>query len=194
MPDESPFTLRPMKPADTDVAQRLWTTRFGGARSTQEHWIEAALDPRHSATGFVAVSSSNEAVVGISFLEVGTPDYTRQYLGLDVLDLNLPLADENGLFHLSCVRADWEGRGIGSAFYDRRLDVLAERSVPRAFGIAWHRPHAVDSRVLFEKYDFTRLATVERYYARTGSRKHCPACKGVCTCTASLYTRTIDAV
>lgn len=186
------FTIRAMESADADPVQCLWTARFGGASATQENWIEAALNPRHSVAGFVALDASTEEVVGFSFLEVGNREYTRQYLGLDVLDGTLPLADQNGLFHLSCVRAQWEGRGIGSAFYDRRLTVLANRGVLRVFGIAWHRPHTVDSRVLFEKYDFERLATIDRYYIRTGSRPHCPDCNGTCTCTASLYGRMVS--
>jgi len=183
------FSIRPIAPTDTAPVQQLWAARFGDAPSTQEHWIEAALDPSHSAAGLVAVASGEDAIVGISFLEVGARAYTRRYLGLDVLDLNVPPADENGLFHLSCVRDNWEGRGIGSAFYERRLDLLADRGVPRMFGIAWHRPAPVDSRVLFEKYDFTRLATVEHYYTRTGTRPNCPVCADSCRCTASLYGR-----
>jgi GNAT superfamily N-acetyltransferase len=137
------------------------------------------------------VADTSSALVGASFLDVGGRTYTRQYLGLDTLDLRAPLADRNGLLHLSCVRKDWEGRGIGSAFYEHRLAVLAERDVPHAFGIAWHRPHAVDSRCLFDKFGFSRLATVNRYYARTGGRPHCPDCPDECTCTASLYARPV---
>ena len=192
MPPTETFSLRPLQRADAAAVRHLWSARFGGDPSTQTHWIEAALNPSHTAVGLVAAASSDGAVVGTSFLEVGRREYTRDYLGLNVLDLNVLLADRNGIFHLSCVRADWEGRGMGSAFYERRLAVLAERGVPRAFGIAWHRPAPVDSRVLFEKYEFTRRATVERYYARTARRPHCPACANTCTCTASLYGRAVD--
>ena len=180
-----------MEPADTDAVQQLWSVRFGGAPSTQSRWIEAALDPTHSAVGFVAEPDRPDRIAGFSLLDVAGRDYTHQYLGLDVIDAAPPLADRNGIFHLSCVRVDWEGRGIGSAFYDRRLSVLTDRSVPRTFGIAWHRPHTVDSRALFENRAFTTVATVERYYARTGSRPNCPDCGGPCTCTATIYARTV---
>jgi len=185
------FTLRPLKAPDAAPARRLWSERFGGDPSTQTKWIEAALNPGHTAAGFVAVTFPDGEVVGVSFLDVGGPAYIREYLGLGELDLQVPFADRNGVFHLSCVRADWEGRGIGSAFYERRLAVLADRNVPRAVGIAWHRPADVDSRALFEKHGFTRLATVERYYSRTGTRPNCPRCTGTCLCTASLYDRAI---
>jgi GNAT superfamily N-acetyltransferase len=181
-----------MAASDTDVVRRLWGARFGGDSATQENWIEAALTPSHTARGLVAVAPATDAVVGFSFLEVGSPPYTRRYLSLDALDLDPPLAARNGLFHLSCVHPEWEGRGVGSAFYERRLALLAEEDVPRAFGIAWHRPHTVDSRVLFEKHGFTCLATVERYYDRFEERPHCPDCDGPCTCTASLYTRALE--
>lgn len=193
MSSDAAFTLRLLTPGDTRSVRRLWSHRFGGARAVQEKWMEAALTPTHPVAGFVAEAAPSEDVVGFALLDVAGRDHTRQYLGLDVLDLSPPIDDRNGLFHMCCVRADWEGHGIGSAFYRRRLRVLADRSVPRAFGISWHRPHpSRDSRMLFEKWGFEAFATVERYYARTDSRKHCPACGGVCTCTASLYTRTIE--
>jgi len=191
MPDAEPFLLRPLEASDRRAVRRLWSARFGGTASTQTNWIEAALAPSHTATGVVAAAPADGTIVGISFLEVGRRAYTRQYLGLTELDLQAPLAERNGLFHLSCVRVDWEGRGIGTAFYERRLSVLAARNVPRVFGIAWHRPGSVDSRALFESFGFTCLATVERYYSRVGTRPHCPYCADECACTASLYGRTV---
>jgi GNAT superfamily N-acetyltransferase len=192
MSDAAPFTLRPFAQDDAASVRQLWATRFGGEPSTQQNWIDVAMTPTHTALGLVAVASRTDEIVGVSFLDVGSREYTRRYLGLDTLDLDLSLAGRNGLFHLSCVRTDWEGRGIGSAFYEHRLAVLADRAVPRVFGIAWHRPAPVDSRVLFEKYAFTRLATVDRYYARTNPRANCPVCKGACTCPASLYGRSVE--
>jgi len=182
-----------MAAADRTAVQKLWSKRFGGDPSTQDNWIDAALDTSRSATGIVATAPSTEAVVGFSFLDVGDPAYTREYLGLDALDLTAPIVGRNGIFHLSCVDGDWEGRGIASRFYERRLARLRQRNVRRAFGIAWHRPHTVDSRVLFEHYQFTRLATVDRYYARTSGRMHCPDCgPEPCTCTASLFARALS--
>lgn len=191
MPDATDVHLRPLAPADVSTAEQLWAERFGGAPETRRKWIEAALDPAHSAAGIVAVTP-DDTVVGISFLEVGSRRYTRHYLGLETLDIDIDvsLASRNGLLHLTCVRADWEGQGIGTAFYEHRLERLADRGISRTFGIAWHRPSPPDSRILFEKHGFTRLATIDRYYARTDSRPHCPACGDTCTCTASLYGRS----
>jgi len=180
-----------MTDSDADAVQRLWSDRFGGPSSVQQKWIGAVLEANHSAVGLVAVASPADMVVGVSLLDVGDRAYTCRYLGLDALDVGPTLADRNGLFHLSCVRVDWEGCGIGTAFYERRLAILRERDVPRAFGISWHRPHTLDSRVLFEKHGFTCLTTVERYYARLAERADCPDCGGPCTCTASLYARSL---
>ena len=193
MSEAASFSVRPLARPDSEAVRRLWASRFGGEPSTQQNWIDAALDPAHTALGLVAVASGTDEIVGTSFFDVGSRAYTRRYLGLDALDLDLSLAGRNGIFHLSCVRADWEGCGIGAAFYERRLAVLADRDVPQAFGIAWHRPAvSVDSRVLFEKYAFTRLATVERFYSRTGTRPTCPVCVDACRCTASLYGRSVS--
>jgi len=180
-----------MRAADTDEVRCLWARRFGGDPETRRTWLDVILDPGHTATAFVAEAAEAPTVVGMGVLEVGRRGYARQYLGVDALDLDVSLAARNGFFHLCCVRADWEGRGVGSALHARRLRALAERRVPRVFGVAWHRPHTVDSRVLFDKHGFTALATVPRYYARTTPRLHCPDCGGFCTCTATLYGRPV---
>lgn len=191
MPQNSPFHLRRMAASDADAVKQLWSARFGGTRMTQDRWIEAALNPDHTATGTV-VTTPSHPVAGFGMLDVGDPDYTRRYLSLDALDLDPDLAPRNGILHMYCVRAECEGRGIGSALYGHHLDHLAEKGVPRAFGLAWHRPHIVDSRVLFENNGFTCLATVDRYYGRFDGRPHCPDCEGACTCTASLYARRMS--
>lgn len=191
MPAPSGVTIRRLARRDVRAVKRLWTDRFGGAPDTQANWIAAALDATHSVVGLVADAASTGDIVGLSFLDIADREYVRRYLSLDDLDLHPALADRIGVFHLSCVRPDWEGRGLGSTFYEHRLAVLRERAVSQAVGIAWHRPHTVDSRVLFEGYGFTRLATVERYYDRFDERPGCPDCGGSCTCTASLYTRRI---
>lgn len=146
--------------------------------------MDTALSPTYTALRLVAVASQIDEIVGVSFLDVDGREYTRRYLEFDTLDLDLSLADRNGIFLLSCVGADWEGRGIRSAFYERRLNVLAERTVPRAVGIAWHRPAPVDSRVLASP----QLSGT----TRAQSRLNCPLCSGECTCTASLYGRPLS--
>jgi GNAT superfamily N-acetyltransferase len=180
-----------MVASDAEVVQTLWKDRFGGDASTRQSWVDAALDPDRSATGTVAVPSEHGPVVAFGFLEIGDDAYARRYLSLDPLGLAPPLAAQNGMLHLYCVRPDWEGQGIGTALYARHLRILAERTIPLAFGIAWHRPHTVDSRVLFEKHGFRRLDTVKRYYDRFEERSRCPDCGANCSCTASLYTRKV---
>lgn len=180
-----------MYASDTAAVKALWAKRFGEKPSTQENWINAALSATHSVAGFVAVTQDEDEILGLSFLEVGSREYTEKYLGLNTLDVDVPIQDENGIFHLSCVRKTVEGCGIGSAFYERRLRELEHREVSHAVGIAWHRSDTVDSRVLFEKYDFACHATVDGYYERVGERPHCPDCGEQCTCTASLYVRRL---
>jgi len=180
-----------MQPSDAERVRTLWASRFGGAPATRQKWIDAVRAPTRSAEASVAVSDATATVVGFGILEVGGRAYTRRYLGLDVLDVDAPLADRNGLFHMCCVAVDWEHRGIGSALHARRLHRLQERGGGRAFGIAWHRAHTVDSRVLFEKHGFSPLATIDRYYARTTPRPWCPDCQGPCRCAATLYARVL---
>lgn len=191
MPRDVECTIRPLEQRHWAAVRALWSARFGAKRATQENWFEAVAADDRPAVGLVAEAPPADEIVGFSFLDIAGRSHTVDYLGLDVLGLTPPLSNRNGIFHLSCVRAEWEGRGIGSAFYERRLDILSERDVFRAFGISWHRPDAShDSRALFEKWGFEAFATVENYYRRTEEREHCPLCEGNCTCTASLYLRT----
>jgi ribosomal protein S18 acetylase RimI-like enzyme len=188
---DTPWSLRPLAASDADAVQRLWNRRFGGDAARQRRWIEAALNPDHTATAAVASPSNSSTVVAFGLLEVGGVAYTRRYLSLDSLGLEPSLAPQNGLLHMYCVRREWSGWGIGTALYAHHLQDLSTRDVPRAFGIAWHRPHTTDSRALFEKYSFRCLSTVEAYYGRFERRHHCPDCGGRCSCTASLYARSV---
>jgi len=191
VPADTSWSLRPLVASDADAVQRLWRRRFGGDAVTQRRWIEAAFNPDHTATATVASLSKSNAVVAFGLLEVAGVAYTRRYLSLDPLGLEPTLAPQNGIFHMYCVRREWSGRGIGTALYAHHLQDLARRDISRAFGLAWHRPHTTDSRALFEKHSFRCLATVEAYYGRFERRPQCPDCGGTCSCTASLYARSV---
>lgn len=192
VPTDADWSLRSLVAADADAVRRLWDRRFGGEATTQTRWIEAALDPDHTATATVVSPLETDRVVAFGLLEVGDPAYTRRYLSLDALGLEPTLASRNGILHMYCVHREWEGRGIGTALYAHHLRDLATRNVPRALGLAWHRPHTTDSRVLFEKHSFRCLATIDCYYSRFEQRSRCPDCGGACSCTASLYTRRVQ--
>ncbi len=183
--------LRPLRPSDTAVVLELWATRFGTEDTTARAWLDAALHPAHTACGHVAVGSSSDpsAILGFGLLDVAGPGYTRDYLGLPSLDVDVPLCGRNGIFHMYCVRSCHEGQGVGTALFSRHLDVCRTVGVRRAVGIAWHRRRHRDSRSLFEAAGFQRLGTFERFYTRAHPRSHCPDCGGSCSCTASLYAR-----
>jgi hypothetical protein len=105
VPDESSYTLRALRSDDRRVVRALWSARFGGDPATQTKWLDAALDPDHSAVGLVAVGSDSSERLGFSLLEVGDRSYAREYFRCATLELEIPIADRTGIFHLSCVRA-----------------------------------------------------------------------------------------
>jgi GNAT superfamily N-acetyltransferase len=184
-------SLRPLRSSDTAVVLDLWADRFGTEADTARAWLDAALNPEHTARGHVAANPSHgpAAILGFGLLDMAGPGYTRDYLGLPSLDADVPLADRNGIFHMYCVRARHERQGVGTALFDRHLAVCRTEGVGRAVGIAWHRRRHRDSRDLFEAAGFQRMGTFERFYARAHPRPRCPDCGGFCTCTASLYAR-----
>lgn len=189
---EAAFHLRDLEDSDFDAVKALWHRRFGGKDETMDNWLNATQKPKWTATGHVAVA--NGAVVGFGLVEIGSHDYTARYLGVEPLDLNVPLDDRNGILHMYAVEEAWEGRGVGTALYARHLEHLVEHDVPHAYGVSWHRPHrnGADSRALFEKFGFDRVGAFERYYARSGERLHCPDCEGDCQCTASIYHKPLN--
>jgi len=191
LPAPMAVSLRPLRSSDTAAVLDLWADRFGTEADTARAWLDAVLHPAHTARGHVAVGPSPgpSAILGFGLLDVAGPSYTRDYLGLPSLAVDASLADRNGIFHMYCVRTRHEGQGVGTALFDRHLDICRTENVGRAVGIAWHRRHRRDSRGLFEAAGFQRLGTFECFYARAHSRPHCPDCGGFCTCTASLYAR-----
>lgn len=191
-----PFSIRPLRDADTAAVRSLWADRFGVRDAIATSWLDAALDPKHSVRGHVAVcrpdrGESASPVVGFGLFDVAGPSYTRDYLGLDVLDVAFTPAPRTGIFHMYCVRTSWEGRGVGTALFARHRSVCRDEHVPQAVGIAWRREHHPDSRALFDAFGFHRLATVDLFYDRVAPRVHCPDCNGPCTCAATLYVRSI---
>jgi ribosomal protein S18 acetylase RimI-like enzyme len=202
MMSSPPISLRSLHRRDPPAVHRLWADRFGGRPERIAAWIDAALNPQAQTTGHVAVPSREDRsspIVGFGILEIAVRDYTLDYLGVNDLDLDpdldLDVADTNGLLHMVCVDRDWEGRGIATMLYRRHLRLLRERNVRRAYGISWHRPQreGADSRVVFEKTGFHAVATVADFYARTSPRTNCPDCGGPCRCTASIYEKRLAA-
>lgn len=192
----SDFTVRPYQPDDFDAAKRLWRTRFGAPEEKVQKWLDAACNERYRTSADVAVSGSDDDagdVIGIGVLEIGSADYTRSYVGLEETGLDAPVDGLSGLMHMYCVDETWEGRGVGTALFRTHLQRLREKDVARAYGISWHRPHrdGADSRAVFEKLGFDCLGTYERFYQRTSPRSYCPDCGGDCTCTASIYGKTL---
>lgn len=196
MTSSPPVSLRRLRRRDQPAVHRLWADRFGGRPDRIAGWIDAALNPQAQTTGYVAVPNRkgrSPSLVGFGILEIALRDYTLDYLGGNDLDLDIDVADTNGLLHMVCVDRDWEGRGIATMLYRRHLRHLRELDVRRAYGISWHRPQreGADSRVVFEKTGFRAVATVQEFYARTSPRTDCPDCGGTCHCTGSIYEKSL---
>jgi len=196
MTSSPPVSLRSLHRGDQPAVHRLWADRFGGRPDRIAGWIDAALNPQARTTGYVAVANQENRslpLVGFGILEIAARDYTLDYLGMNDLDLDINVADTNGLLHMVCTDRDWEGRGIATMLFRHHLRHLRDRNVRRAYGISWHRPGraGADSRAVFEKTGFRAVATVEAYYARTSPRTDCPDCGGPCHCTGSIYEKAL---
>lgn len=153
--------------------------------------VASGTDPGGATYCNVAVTADGE-LVGAGVAARGPRKWVKREVGLG--DLNLYLDHDNGYLYFGGVRHAWRGDGIGTALMRDRVRWLGLAGARRAFGTAWVREDAPDSRSLFERTGFSRVERIERYWADTeDGRPACPDCEGVCTCDAVLYARALAA-
>ncbi|MFA1612033.1 GNAT family N-acetyltransferase [Halobellus rubicundus] len=175
----------PLEECHTDAAKRLWSERFECDDEKADKWLyNARIDTDYVTQGFVAVDRTQ--VVGFGIAAVGSAEYANNYVG-DALDLDVP--DPTGILHILVVDADYEGQGIGTELVKCRLQWLATTDAETVIGTAWHRETHHDSRALFAKFGFERVATIEEYYLKTHGHTDCPDCEAECRCDASVWRR-----
>jgi ribosomal protein S18 acetylase RimI-like enzyme len=176
----------PAEEQHLDAVRRLWLTRFGADEEIMDKWLADSLSEDRPEETFVALEAGN--VLGFGVCSLAEPDYARDYIGLDV-DGFEPWSP-TGVLHMAAVKQGRESEGIGSKLFAERVQYLANIGAEGIMAVSWHRD-GHDSRDLFEKYHFDRVARFERYYARSHGRPDCPDCGGECECTASIYAREI---
>lgn len=170
-----------------DDAFALWNHRFGADEEFAGGWLDDSFDEDSPVETFVAVQGVH--VIGFSVCTLADADYANEYVGLDVDDFEP--SEKPGVLHMLAVDEDRTGEGTGTKLALACMNYLAGEGADSVIAMSWHRENEVDSRPLFEKLDFERVDTFERYYARTHGRPDCPDCTGECDCTASLYRRVV---
>lgn len=97
-----------------------------------------------------------------------------------------------GFLHLGAVLPEFRGRGIATTLMARRVAWAADAGADQVYGMSWVREAAPDSRPVFERCGFDRVATLHDYYNEYDARDHCPDCTGACGCDAVLYRKEVS--
>jgi len=186
-PDLPPrIQFRTPRPYDRREVSKLCARRTG---FEQGNTLDLLFDDDHAVYGVLAIDV--ERIVGVGIVQVFHRSGAADYLSVDTE--GYPIGEANAVLHVGVVHEDWEDRGLGTELMRIRLDFIREAHDPdAAFGVAWLRPHTVDSSALFEKFGFDRLDTVAEYYRGSRGEHGCPDCGRPCTCTAAIYGMAFD--
>jgi GNAT superfamily N-acetyltransferase len=95
-----------------------------------------------------------------------------------------------GSLRTMSVRADLQGRGIGTRLSRRRLAWLRAHGCAWALGVSWVSGLPGTSRPVFEKLGFAPVREIAAFYRDAALRQPfaCPGCRQhPCVCPAILY-------
>lgn len=182
-PDPS---IIPLDERHTERAKQLWETYFGVPDDHADNWLhDARIDTETPTQGFVAVRGTS--LLGFGIATDANRGYAQEYFSVDI---DIDLWERTGILHIIVVDEQYEGQGIGSDLVRARLRWLRNvTEVGGVMGVSWHREDHVDSRVLFEKFGFEAVETVEEYYAKSEEHVPCVDCEGSCRCDATIYRK-----
>lgn len=173
--------IREASKIDRREIEQLWSRRLGSDPSSA---LDLALDDESAVHACVATNI--EEIVGFGICLILQPAELEDLYSVS-FD-GYPLGDRIAVMHMAAVDEGWENRGIGSALMQVRLSLACEYyDVDSAFGLSWLRENHLDSSVLFEKFGFERVDTVEGYFGGGDGRSDCPDCGAHCECSAGLY-------
>jgi len=179
--------FRQLKPFDRHEVKKLYARRVGVGF---ENTLDLVFDSDASAEAIVA--TKGESVIGFAVVLFLTAEGVETYF--QGAKPNYPIGEINAVFHALAVSEKWERRGIGSELMRQRLCIAHSVSnINAAFANVWLRPHTVDASVLFEKYGFERLETVNEAFSSTPGKRECPDCEpNNCSCASAVYAKVFE--
>lgn len=181
-PDLPPSVqFRSLKPVDRHEVEELTARRVGfGIHNT----LDLVFDDEAPVFGYAATKA--ESVIGYGVVMILESDGIEHFLSISSQDVCV--GERNAYLHQLMVEEDWEGRGIGSELTRIRLAIARDAvDLDAAFGRSWLREDTVDSSVVFEKFGFRRVKTIQNGYSKD---RDCPDCApDNCTCSSAVYAK-----
>jgi GNAT superfamily N-acetyltransferase len=182
------FAITPLH-SDFELANALVAEALGAGWYTVQKLEAMAAAP--NARLFGARDEASTLLGVANAIRLGAEDHAfyRVFGGAaDVLE-----GKQVGSLSLSAVVPEMRGRGLGSALMRARLDWLREQGCNYAVGISWKSGLAHTSQTVFDRHDFTVLATSDSFF-EAESQKYghgCPVCGSPCRCRALFYGRAL---
>jgi ribosomal protein S18 acetylase RimI-like enzyme len=168
--------------------KRIWENRINTSKEHVIVWLRKAVQDDNQVNAGV-VTNENDNVVGFGFYAVGNDEWMEPYL--QNAELYNAIKHGYGMIETVAVKEEVENNGIASEILAYELEMLREQSVEYAYSVSWNREHTVDSRVLFDKFEFSAVSTVEDYYQKLPDTVTCIDCTGKCTCEATIYKKKL---
>lgn len=96
---------------------------------------------------------------------------------------------EHALMQTLVVDKKHEGKGVGSALIKERLKRIKAAGCNMAIAHAWRSSKGCNVCALLEKHGFEAQCEILNYYQEMDAI--CPACPGVCVCSAIVYAKSL---
>jgi GNAT superfamily N-acetyltransferase len=146
-------------------------------------WFPRAIDDGDPFVyGVTAVRGTT--VVGFGLLGWYTAEELADYL-TETPDVDA--AYPAPVLHLGVVDEQHENQGIATRLMQARVQHAQQQDASYLWGASWRRS-GKDSAPVFERCDFQPVHHVNDYYS---DRTWCPDCGDTCTCSATIYRRTL---
>jgi GNAT superfamily N-acetyltransferase len=176
--------------ADGDVVIELLAATLGASDKHSEAIHRWGPDP--DALALVATNKRNEAV-GIGVARTERRPASECFSEFSALPPAFASLHPIGMHQILAMKPEYRRAGTGLAMGKALETWMSSRGCAALFGVCWEHGRRDGSRSLFIADGFRKVSASPGYYLRmrTGAAGGCPCCDGECSCSATLFAKSI---